>query len=494
MTPTLNEDFLLDDFHESGSRQGDFEELLRSIDAQTKCGKYMLKNLTLFSLDEKQPDPSAVYGCIISPQSPLVYRKAMIKGGTITVPSVDRGYLPMEYMTRTGNFIPLLREAMATNRVMLYNRELSGDKMMGVFMSKLAMKTLAQRLGLKVGPLERHSLERDLFLASLMDQETEITIITKRFNNMSKVFAVLGSEFANINLFMICELYSLAQEEKRFGIMECVGWDVTHKRAKITFRLPDLADCVEKKYGLKEPMMPYVEYVSSDTGEQSLQVRIFWITKSGNFIPGSVYQRRHRGHFENLEKFKLEIDRTVFDQLEHVPVLLHKLMSIRISPDGYMPDSSRWTGRNHHRVFRALKYIVKAIGVSAVIGKKRQVRLNKIFDYGLIKDEAIYTAYDVLMDICAIPALIKELTNDPKLFTKEEKELPAIGEETERKLKEYCIASALELDFEKVRKYVIKEIPADKMDPEETEIIPADTEALPGDSEQADTHKEEATA
>lgn len=457
MMPILNENFLLDDFHESGDRQETFEDLVRNIDKRTSCREYVLKNFTLFSLDAKQPDPSAIYGCVIPPQSPLVNREVITESGKMIAPSVRRGCIPVARLIKQGDFKPLLDEAMKTSRLMLYNRELSGDEKLAVFMSRLSIKTLAQRLALKSKPLEKSTLPRDLHLASLMNQDMRVTIVSKQFNHVSKVFAVLGSEFVNTSLFIICELYSLVQEEAPFGRMDCVSWDVTHKRAKITFCFPDLVDRVQKKYNLKEPITPYVEYISSDTGENSLQVRSFWVTKSGDFIPGNRYRRRHRGHFESTDKMKQKIDEAVFQKMEEVPALFYKLQPIRISPDGYTPDSTHWVDRNYNYVFRALKYVVKEIHVSEVVGKKRQMRLNKLLEYGLIKGEAVYTAYDILMEICGIPALLRDRVNDPGLFKQEKKELSPISGEPERKLKEKCIAKALALDYEEVRKYAMRE-------------------------------------
>ena len=57
MVPTLNEKFLLDDFHESGTKQEDFEDFLRIIDKRTSCREYILKNLSLFSIAKKQEKP-----------------------------------------------------------------------------------------------------------------------------------------------------------------------------------------------------------------------------------------------------------------------------------------------------------------------------------------------------------------------------------------------------------------------------------------------------
>lgn len=459
MVPTLNEKFLLDDFHESGTKQEDFEDFLRIIDKRTSCGEYILKNLSLLSLTAKQDDPKAINGFLISPQHPLINRDVITENGRIVAPSVNKSYIPVEVIMKRGNFKELIDETLKTSRVMLYNKELSGDKAMAVFVSQIALKTLAQRLNLKATPLGESSLERDLFLAKLMNKDTHVTVVSKHFNKISKVFAVLGSEFVNTNLFMICELYSLTQAEGRYGKMECVSWDVTHKRSKILFRFPDFAEAVKEKYGIADLAMPYVEYVSSDTGENSLQVRSFWITRSGDRILGPMYSKRHRGHFENLDKIKEEIDRDVYDKFNHIPERLHKLSSIQISPDGYNPNSSRWLSKNHKCVLGAIYYILKALEMPKAIGKKRVIRLKEIYDFGVVNDEELYTAYDVLMDIFNMPTLIKERINDPVLFKKDiEKNgrvLAPLGDDPKLKM-ELNIAKALELDFERIRRYAAK--------------------------------------
>lgn len=494
MVPTLNEKFLLDDFHESGTKQEDFEDFLRIIDKRTSCREYILKNLSLFSIAKKQEKPEIISGFLLLPQHPLVNRDVITEDGRIVIPSVNVNYLETDFIMKRGNFKELINEALQSSRVMLYNKELSGNKAMAVFMSKMALKTLAQRLSLKSTPLEESSLERDLFLASLMNKDLHVTVVSKNFNRITKVFAILGSEFVNTNLFMICELYSLTQAEERFGKMECVSWDVTHKRSKILFRFPDFAEAVKEKYGIADLAMPYVEYVSSDIGENSLQVRHFWITKSGDRILGPMYSKRHRGHFENLDKIKEEIDKDVYDKFNHIPERLYNLLSIQISPDEYNPNSSRWLSKNHKCVLRAIYYILKALEMPKAIGKKRVIRLKEIYDFGVVNDEKLYTAYDVLIDIFNMPTLIKERINDPVLFKKDiEKNgrvLAPLGDDPKLKM-ELNIAKALELDFERIRRYAAKTTKRSSKNNTESPDMAEDDDVVP---DEPDNGKENTAA
>lgn len=486
----LDEKFLLDDFHQSGERQDDFEQLICMIDRNTRCADHAMKNLVFISIDEGYEQkfekdqklwPETILCSLIDPQGRLVNRVTIAKEDNrvyrIIAPSVYRRKIGVYATLKKGNFGAVIKENIKTSGLLVFNKEVSGrekgepknkntpqnrgdykdqkgetdfDLIPGesgngwetaVFFSKMALKTLAQRLSLTAKPLLDKGLERDLFLAKLMNRDEHVTVVMKQYGGIAKIFAVLGGEFVNTKLFLICELYSLEQSESRFGKMCCVRWDVTHKRAVIRFSFPEHGEKVTKKYGLSETLTPYVEYISSDTGENSLVVKSFWMTESGHYFPDKIFSKKHRGKSEEAETIKHNIDEIIFSDFERVPRRLSELKSTRISPEDFDPDSARWRGRNRNIMLCAFRNVLKKIDDSSkCIGKARKIKLAEIYDYAIINETAAYTAYELLMDVSSLPARIQAGITG----------FPDTSEEILRKFREYCIANALWLDYERI--------------------------------------------
>lgn len=504
----LDERFLMDTFHETGTKQEDFEELVRMIDRSTRHTDHVMKNLVLLSIDTVRTKelPGEVYCSYIDPQERMVDREVNSKDGPFLVPSVRRKRIRLNEILKYGNFAPVIRENLDTIGVFIFNKEVYGNLMDGntpgtnsaegkakefnsvmkkdeyntaLILSEMALNTLAQRLSLKATPLRKKGLERDLFIASLMNCDAHVTIVTKRCCGVSKIFAVLGTEFADTKLFLICEMYSLVQAEKRFGKMNCDSWDVTHKKASIRFCFPEYGAAMSEKYGFKEMLTPYVEYISSDTGANSLQVKSFWMTDEGHYIPGNTFSKRHRGKFEEAESFKKEVDEKIYQFFEDVPKRLHALQSIRISPEGFNRDSLRWMSKNRNTMLRAFRNAMLAIKEDC-LGKKRRSDFLKLYDYGIVNETAEYTAYDLFMDIASIPAIVER---KPEQF-------PDISKETLRKIREICIEKAFRLDYKKIgdeaRNRVLKNAAAETEDPE-SENGAATVAVTVGDACNADT-------
>lgn len=457
----LNEKFLSDGFKAYGNKQEDFEALIRMIDRKTKCATHSIKNLVLLSIDhvhdiQKQ---SSIFCALIDPQKCIVNQTIITENDPIKRLSIKRQELEICADLKRGDFPSVIEESINSTGILIFNKEISGreqEKTKSEFnsekkenesslgatflFSEMALKTLAQRLFLTAKPLREKSLERDLFIARLMNRDASVTVVTKQHNGVAKIFAFLSPEYLHTKLFLICELYSLEQADGRFGKMSCVTWDITHKRALIRFSFEDYAEKMTKKYDLNEKLTPYVEYISSDTGESSLIVKSFWMTESGHYIPDRMFSRKHRGASEEAETIRPKLDEEIFKDFEKIPRELRRLKFIQISPEGFDPYSASWKAYNRNTILSAFRNILKKIDASNnCLGKNRKIKLAAAYDW-IIKEDVVYTAYKLFMDIASIPAMIQAGIKD----------FPPTSNETLRKFREYCMTDAIKLDYQQV--------------------------------------------
>lgn len=77
--------------------------------------------------------------------------------------------------------------------------------------------------------------------------------------------------------------------------MTCDGWDVTHERVRINFAFHGYAEDINAMYNIKDKLIPCLELVTSDIGENAFEATGYWKTPNGAKIYGSSFKREHRG-------------------------------------------------------------------------------------------------------------------------------------------------------------------------------------------------------
>lgn len=444
MAEVLDSAFLLDDFYRCGENRDEFEALVRAIDRQTDhISRSGLTGFQLAYLEDGEGEGNFALGYLLEPGQPL-QKKTDGRGETLLLPEkqVIRDASWPEGRGGAG----LLEESLRKNRTMLLEKE-SGRLL---FVSDLAFTTLAQRLGMTAGPLKEATLERNLFLARKMAGAQECTLVIRRGvtdgMELHKIFAFLGGEYRGMKLFGLCELYGELSEQfgqrLNLGPMECCFWEVSHERVSVCFEFPCYGQELCRREGWTHLMTPCLEFSTSDIGESSLHVRTCWRTKEGSVVPGRSYSRKHRGDsLKALDRMEEEILSMVQAEFTLFPKRLKELEAVRITPKDFNPGSKRQRQKNAACISRVFLHILRSTGVSKAIGKKREMALKDFLDSGVIQDEQVYTAYDVMMEVFRLPEDLNAY------LSRQRGSVAPMSPETIRKFRKESIARAVYADF-----------------------------------------------
>lgn len=443
MGETLDSMFLLDDFCRFGESKDEFEDLVRAVDRQTiHLSGIDLRKFELVYLEDGGENGTPLWGYLLESGRPLL-RKKDERGDAFFLPSKQA--LPIVCGTGGREIPELFAEALKGNRTMLLEKEERGL----LFVSDFAFTTLAQRLGMTAGPLKEATLERNLFLARKMAAAPKCTLVVRRGEKdgieLNKIFAFLGSEYRDMKLFDLCELYGELSEhfseQLKLGPMECCFWEVSHERISIHFEFPSYGEELCRREGWRHLLMPCLEFVTSDIGESSFYVRTYWRTEEGSIVPGREYSKKHRGNsLRALDQMEKEILSMVQTEFTVFPKRLKQLESLRITQEDFVPDSKRQRQKNAKSVSRVFLSVLKSIGASKVIGKKREMAIKDYLDSGQIRDDQVYTAYDVMMEVFRFPEALNAY-----LMGQEGAAAP-MSPETMRKFRKESIARAVYVD------------------------------------------------
>lgn len=432
----LNDGFLLDDFHMSGTKLLEFEDILRLIDRYKKFApdstqifdiKCYLTDYAIISLNRPEEQSDKICAYYIDPDNPLVNDHLR----TI--------YLEKERLLNSEIKKKLFEDAEKV-KFLFYDKE----KKKFLYFSKKALKTLAQRLGLTLEALKELSVERDLFIARKMNSAKPVTLIKKCYNHTDKIFAIMSDKYIRMPLITVGDLYSIVMENKKYGKMVCKSWNVTHTEAKVSFSFPDYEKVLKESYDLPDPITPGIEYSISDIGEGSLRAKGYWETSAGSIVYGESVFKEHKGRDDiekKIETMSKEIQEKILDNFIILPERLAELKKIRITSPAFNPDKSRDCSNNHKSVLAAFKYVLKKIDTTGCIGKKRSKVLEESTDFLVINSSKVYTAYDIVMDVFALPEILRNY------FGK-------IGEGVLIKLREKVIPKAAFVDFTEMKQKI----------------------------------------
>ena len=171
-------------------------------------------------------------------------------------------------------------------------------------------------------------------------------------------------------------------------------------------------------------------------------MRTCWRTKEGSVVPGRSYSRKHRGDsLKALDRMEEEILSMVQAEFTLFPKRLKELEAVRITPKDFNPGSKQQRQKNAACISRVFLHILRSTGVSKAIGKKREMALKDFLDSGVIQDEQVYTAYDVMMEVFRLPEDLNAY------LSRQRGSVAPMSPETIRKFRKESIARAVYADF-----------------------------------------------
>lgn len=439
----LDSKYLLDGYAQTGSDQRDFVALCNEIDRRTSHRVMPLGDLTVLSVKKGQdPESVKVFGALeawkFDGEEPIQF------GGHVDEENLDVSEL-------CGDKEDLIDEIVEQNSLML--RQV-GKKEGQMYVSQNLFNTLGQRIVCDGKTLAHNCTGRDLLVAEMLKEYEKLraTLVVKSFEGTEKIFAIMSDKYAAVPLSSIATVVEALATDDRLGKPHCTGWEITHKEVCITFEFPEYAEEIRKTYGLKDSMMPCVKFMTSDIGECSFVAKGYWryrhaasVTFSGatekdSFVPDMEFSKEHRGNTINVDSIKKGVEENIFDKYTVLPERLAELMSIELIDPSVSAIISTATGKSRNRA--ALQglfgWALDQLRIVDIIGKTRLDELKECIEYCVIKENMIYTAYDVVMDLYSFPDELKEY------LTLEE----GLGEIAYRKLQK-AFSRAPYLDFEK---------------------------------------------
>lgn len=429
----LKADFLLDNFHAKGENESEFSILTREIDSHTCYYPVEMKKLAVFSraaekYQRNAPDECTVY--VFWPGNPWVK-------GAETKPQIA-SFETMKVLPNIASNkeydAKLYAEMVSTNSMFLYVTMDKGGSICHV--SSLAMSTLAQRLGVSATAIGDRSFAADCLIAEKLNQAKSVKLVIKSYRRIGKVFAAMSPKYAELPLHDLCTIYKdlfvenpditkitddscihLDQEN-----VTCDGWDITHERARISFSFNGYAKDINETYQMKDELIPCLELVTSDIGENSFEATGYWKTPRGSKIYGTSFKREHRETTRRKNDVTGDsfcdvvtkgVKENIFDQYTVLPERLLELLQIDITPSDADLTKARGRGRNAKAITAAFKHVFRELKLSAILSAKRTKRVfDEYLDRGQIDDSMRYTAYDIAMKVFELDQLKPWLEHD----------------------------------------------------------------------------------
>lgn len=190
--------------------------------------------------------------------------------------------------------------------------------------------SLCQKLGLKGTALCKPSVQRDAFLASVLD-DTKCKLIVRTDEGHRKVFSVRGKDYEPIpqnDIFLDIFKYI----ENNIGRYESKEWSVSNAFSTIVLRLPDVEEEIADMYPeLGSNITPEILVSTSDIGLSSVCVWALFRTPHGYISPKKfrVYAE-HKKSF-SLEKTLEEVKKKVFANFASYPEAFAKLLTFDVN-------------------------------------------------------------------------------------------------------------------------------------------------------------------
>lgn len=450
----MDNSFLADDFEITGTDMEEFENHVREMDRHTLVWNCRLRDihvLRIRSLKKCSLEECEFYR--MRPDEPIKDGRVEIIGckkqdefglDSFCLDSGRRKKTP----SSEKRFCRKLEKELNGGDTIFYITDLK----YACFLSPKAVDTLNQRLkspgeGSVKFP-RTPSLPRDCCLAGAMNRDDEVNVVIRHEDGVGRIFAVMGSKYRKEcgegqqgsrrnrerrkqnreehTLGEIIDVYEWLTEHGGLGEPECEGWEITHDVCRICLSFPEKAAEWETRLGLRERILPCLEFQTSGTGDSSLQVNGCWKFPSGGMVYGKRVSRSHRERLKEETVARRALEEIV-GEWEWLPRRMKYLETVRAAAETEEGKNADSPSRNRRAAMECFKKILAMKEIKAVIGTDRARNYNKYLDWH-IKEERPYTAYDVAAEIISLPDNVEKSKSM-------ESEQVRLGKESSRKWK-----------------------------------------------------------
>lgn len=252
--------------------------------------------------------------------------------------------------------------------------------------SSSVLGTLCTRCKVSGEGFLANSVLRDSFLGERLhiNRAKCNIILRKSEDNISKVFAVLGSAYAPIPQTIVSEVVTKCSADIE-AVPELKKFEADNFITRMYVEYPEISRDFSKTYSLPDAITPGICVSTSDTGDSSLAI---WATvRIGEYeIPSffGEYSRKHSGNIEMDEVIE-NVRNNIFTEFSKAPQILSELLAIEIR------DATS-----------AIADVFKQAKFTKALGKDNTQQLMEALQEEIV-DGVSYTAYDIATMIMSAP-------------------------------------------------------------------------------------------
>ena len=388
---------LNDEYVKTGKDLQAFYEELQNVEENTSFEKKSLNSIKLLSCQDFAGNETLIE---LDPKKPYKKNKKSI---SLKIMPFDH-----KYLTTQGYDEDLVKEAVKSG---LFIGSLRKPETI-VPISSHAISSMAQRAKLGGSNFFKKSLTRDLSISEHFGSDTPVTIVKRKENGLSKVFAVMSSDYSPISQKIISELVERIEklaEEENFGKTNCRSWYVSNEFTRIYLEFPDMAEEFFDMYMVSD-VIPGIMIETSDVGICAFRVKGY--IRQGSYITYMTeeYSQIHSGMIKKDEILDAA-RKSIFPKFSLYPERLAELMMINIT------DPSMTYEEKFARLKKLCEHILKVSGIQKIIGKKRTKALKEQLAENFYisasvnpgEAEVNVSAYDVAELFISLPSRIENL-------------------------------------------------------------------------------------
>lgn len=388
---------LNDDYVKTGVDLQEFYKELKEVEESTSFEKKPLNSIKLLSCQDFAGAETLIE---LDPKKPYKKNKKSI---SLKIMPFDH-----KYLTDQGYDEDLVREAVKSG---LFIGSLRKPETI-IPISSHAISSMAQRAKLGGTNFFKKSLTRDLSISEHFGTNTSVTIVKRKNEGLSKVFAVMSSDYSPISQKIISELVERIEnlaEEENFGKTQCKNWYISNDFTRVYLEFPDMAEEFFDMYMVSD-VVPGIMIETSDVGICAFRVKGY--IRQGSYITyiAEDYSQIHSGTIRKNEILDAA-RKSIFPKFSYYPERLAELMMIDIT------DPSMTYEEKFARLKKLCEYLLKESGIQKIIGKKRTKALKEQLAESFYisasakpgEPEINVSAYDVAELFISLPKRIENL-------------------------------------------------------------------------------------
>lgn len=407
----MNNDFLKNKYEATGHYFIDFQDEVLHMDEHTHFMKVKCADVKLYHLfpeytkNDVDIDDVVVYGSSVENTSYGNIKESIQKILEIQARQLGNVYMKSAFPVDENELTEIANDSFPSKTLVSVKGEI-------FFVGPSFISALAATVGLNGELLGTPSVERNNLIAyGLKRHENKLISLSYReMNGIKKLMDARSEKYERIPQKVILDIVQFISDEGMKNI-QCNKWYLNHDYTRVRIQFPDIApDFTQFNHGKDCTMIPGLEIMTSDVGQNSLMIHGVWTVNGAVSTHDSVIKRHYGESGEDtVPKIMEQVKRKIFAEFLQFPKKIIAMADIDIT------SSENSLALNERRLFNALKKASEACELKKVLGKKRERELinamMETFDCG-----GLVTGYDIAIAFLEIPNKITIKNSESKVL------------------------------------------------------------------------------